>query len=150
VAVDSKAREQLNLSLTSDSPVAQKLHEAAELTGQPRSQIARAVLSDFLDVWLEAERARKSVVDAATTASRSERGAIVVRDLGHARPRYRGAEYQPAPDYWKAVEARRPLPPYILSRQTGVPTHAIVRRRPAPRSAEPARAVEADETAPDA
>jgi hypothetical protein len=141
MAVESRRRDQLNISLGNDSPLARKLHEAEQITGQTRSQIARSVLDAFLDTWLEVEQTRRRIVDAAKAASRAEALTVVaVRDLGTLRPPHRGDEYRPAPDYWKAVESRQPMPVRITSRHTNVPVRRTLEQRRPARSLEPAQA----------
>jgi len=143
MAVEGKQRDQLNISLTRDSPLARKLYAAEQATGQPRAQIARAVLTTFLDTWLQVEQSRRRLVDAATQAAGTR--VVTVRDRGVLRPPYRGDEYQPAPDYWQAVETRRPMPRPVIGRQTDLPVRRVSEQRPPVRSVEPGRTFFDDE-----
>jgi len=138
MVAESKRRDQLNISLGSDSPLARKLHEAEQITGQSRSLIARSVLDTFLETWLTAEETRKRIIDAAKAASQAEAiAAVVVRELGTLRPPRRDDADRPAPDYWQAAESRRPMPPHIVSRHVNAPVRRTVQPRPRTGSFEP-------------
>ena len=106
-----KTREQLNISLAGESALARKLHEAEGITGQAKAQIARSVLDAFLETWLRAEEFRQQTLAAAKEAAMDKQGVTVaLRDIGHVQPPRRAGTYQPEPDYWKVVAARRPMP----------------------------------------
>lgn len=117
-------REQLNISLASQSELARQLREAEAVTGQPKAQIARAVLAAFLDTWLLAEEARRQII-TRTKQGRgdSQAATVTVRDIGRAQPPRRDGNYQPEPGYWRAVAARRPMPARVIGRLTNVPIH---------------------------
>ena len=136
MAVETKKREQLNISLAGDSALVEKLRSAERMTGYGRSHIARAVLDLFLGAWLDAEEARREIIDAARSSAKTGRVmSVSVRDTGQERPPYRGDQYRPDADYWRAVEARRPMPPEISGHYSNVAVRDVGRQSPPRRDA---------------
>jgi hypothetical protein len=105
-----KGRDQVNLVFSAESPLARRLREAERTTGQPRTQIARDIIDAFLDVWLKAELAKRSVLDAARSRAVEAFATSGVERLG---PRYAG-EGRPESGYSDVVAARRPMRPRLL------------------------------------
>jgi predicted DNA-binding protein len=112
--VDKRTRrEQVNLVLQADSPLARHLREAEEETGQPRTQIVREIVEAFLETWKRAELAKQSLLNVPTTPT--------VLPLTRLMPRVRHG-YTSEPGLAEVVATRRPVP----ERGVGPPVSAQV------------------------
>ena len=67
----TRTREQINFAVASGDRFATRLHAAEKATGHSRSQIARRVVEQFLDVWLAAQLRQQRIADEAREAALS-------------------------------------------------------------------------------
>jgi hypothetical protein len=65
---------QLNLGFGRNSKLQQDLRRASSITGEPRTKIARAVLEQFLPVWLAQRQRDRARVTRAVSRIGAERG----------------------------------------------------------------------------
>ena len=137
--VETKRREQLNISLRSESTLARRLSGAEAVTGQPRAQIARSVIDAFLETWLRAEEVRQqAIVAAMETVDVNHATVVTVREVGKMQPPRRDQGYQFQPAYWQAVDARRPMVTPMRDQISNVPVRDVGRMAVRPRALVPA------------
>ncbi|MBI2939091.1 MAG: hypothetical protein HYY04_01530 [Chloroflexi bacterium] len=129
-------REQINLVLQSDAPLARRLREAEIATGQPRTQIVREIVQAFLDAWLRAELTKRSLLEAASAGVSP--AVTPVRSVTRLVPRQRRG-YRPEPGLAEAVAARRPFSPHPAGEAMTADSRERVRYGPRARPSAPVR-----------
>lgn len=102
---NTRRREQINLVLQSNSPLATRLSTAEKETGLSRTQIVREIVDAFLEPWMQAELAKQTLLRTVAV----DPPFVPTTRL---TPRDRQG-YRPEPGLARTVAARHHLPSRI-------------------------------------